>query len=69
MRIVEHTERVMAIRATIARMLAATERAASQAADARWAAGRLRRDERFTERSRDNRLAHQRRVDSRRRSA
>jgi len=59
----------MAIRAAIARMLAATERAASQAADARWAAGRLRRDERFTESSRDNRLAHQRRVDTRRRSA
>lgn len=58
----------MAIRATIVRMLAATERAASQAADARWAAGRLRRDETFTERSRDNRLAHQRRADTPRRS-
>jgi hypothetical protein len=50
-------------RRAVARLLAASERTASRAADARWALAQLRRDEAFTDRSRDNRLQHQRRVD------
>jgi hypothetical protein len=53
----------MSPRRAVARLVAATERTASRAADARWALARLRRDKAFTDRSRDNRLAHQRRVD------
>ncbi|MCV7269745.1 hypothetical protein [Mycolicibacterium doricum] len=48
---------------SLARLVAASERAASRAADARWALARVRRDKAFTDRSRDNRLEHQRRVD------
>jgi hypothetical protein len=47
----------------IPRLVAAMERTASRAADARWAVARLRRDKAFSDRSRDNRLAHQRRAD------
>ncbi|MDY6869333.1 MAG: hypothetical protein SV966_01760 [Actinomycetota bacterium] len=53
----------MSPRRSLTRLLAATERAASRAADGRWAVARIRRDKEFTDRSRDNRLAHQRRVD------
>lgn len=44
-------------------MLGGTPRAASRAADARRAIARLRRGKAFTNRSRDNRLDHQRRAD------
>jgi len=54
---------VITIRAAIWRLISATERGASKAADARWNSGQLQRDTMFTERSRDNRLAHQVRAD------
>jgi hypothetical protein len=53
----------MSLRRSLARLLAVTERAASRAADGRLALARLRRARAFTDRSRDNRLAHQRRAD------
>ncbi|KAA1251678.1 hypothetical protein F0Q45_03020 [Mycobacterium simiae] len=57
----------MALRVVIMHIMAVVERAASRAADARWVAERLRRDEGFAETSRDNRLVYQRWADTRHR--
>ena len=57
---------VITVRAAVIRLLAATERKSSAAADSRWGAGRIQRDKIFAESSRDNRLAHQTDADDKR---
>ena len=54
---------VLTLGSAIRQFLTWGEPAASRAADDRWSTDKVRRRARFADRSRDNRLAHQRRCE------